>query len=170
MAQNKLTRRRFVATSAATAVAVAAPYVRTAHSAGKLTVGFWDHWVPNANAASQTLCEEWAAKNKVDVQVDYVTSQGNKNLLTIAAEAQAKSGHDIFAFPSWQPSDHVNTLEPIDDVMAELVKQHGAVNKTVEYLARFTDRWVAAPEPRRWRGSGHSEIDIFPDCVRQEKG
>src|SRR3984893_12233483 len=145
MAQNKLTRRRFVATSAPPAAAVAAPYVRTAHSAGKLTVGFWDHWVPNANAASQTLCEEWAAKNKVDVQVDYVTSQGNKNLLTIAAEAQAKSGHDIFAFPSWQPSDHVKTLEPIDDVMAELVRQNGAVNKTVEYLARFTDRWVAVP-------------------------
>ena len=69
-------------------------------------MGFWDHWVPGGNNASKALCEEWAAKNKVDIQIDYITSQGNKNLLTIAAESQAKSGHDIFAFPTWQPADH----------------------------------------------------------------
>jgi hypothetical protein len=34
------------------------PYVRGAHAAGKLSVGFWDHWVPGANTASQKLCEE----------------------------------------------------------------------------------------------------------------
>jgi ABC-type glycerol-3-phosphate transport system substrate-binding protein len=101
--------------------------------------------VPGANIASKALCEEWGAKNKVDVEIDYITSQGNKNLLTIAAESQAKSGHDILAFPSWQPSDHVNSLEQVDDVMAELIKQNGAVNKTVEYLARSNSRWVAVP-------------------------
>jgi ABC-type glycerol-3-phosphate transport system substrate-binding protein len=146
MARDKLSRRRFIATStAASATVIAAPFVRTAHAAGKLSIGFWDHWVPGANGASKALCEEWGAKNKVEVVVDYVTSQGNKNLLTIAAESQAKSGHDIFALPSWQPSDHANSLEPVDDVMAELIKQNGAVNKTVEYLARSNGRWVAVP-------------------------
>ena len=53
---------------------------------------------------SKALCEEWAAKEKVEVQIDYITSQGNKNLLTIAAEAQAKSGHDILAMPTWRPA------------------------------------------------------------------
>ena len=81
-------------------------------------MGFWDHWVPGANQASTDLVNEWAAKEKVDVSIDYITSQGNKNLLTIAAEAQARSGHDIFAFPTWQPSDQANRLEPVDDVMA----------------------------------------------------
>ena len=100
MARTKLTRRQFVATTAAaSATAIAAPFVRTAHAAGKLTIGFWDHWVPGANNASEALVKEWAAKEKVEVQIDYITSQGNKNLLTIAAEAQAKSGHDIFAMP-----------------------------------------------------------------------
>jgi ABC-type glycerol-3-phosphate transport system substrate-binding protein len=146
MPRDKLSRRRFIATStAASATMIAAPFVRTAHAAGKLSIGFWDHWVPGANGASKALCEEWGAKNKVEVVVDYVTSQGNKNLLTIAAESQAKSGHDIFALPSWQPSDHANSLEPVDDVMAELIKQNGAVNKTVEYLARSNGRWVAVP-------------------------
>lgn len=44
-------------------------------------------------------------KEKVDLTIDYITSQGNKNLLTIAAESQARSGHDILAFPTWQPAD-----------------------------------------------------------------
>jgi hypothetical protein len=72
------------------------------------------------------------------VSIDYITSQGNKNLLTIAAEAQARSGHDILAFLTWQPADHANRLEPVDDIMTELVKQNGKVNPTVEYLAAPT--------------------------------
>ena len=107
MKKTKLTRRRFVATTAAaSATMIAAPFVRTANAAGKLSIGFWDHWVPGANNATKALVEEWAAKEKVEVQIDYITSQGNKNLLTIAAEAQAKSGHDILAFPTWQPQAH----------------------------------------------------------------
>src|SRR5262249_62343484 len=70
---------------------------------------------------------------------------GNKNWLATAAEAQARSGHAIFAFPSWQPADHANRLEPVDDIMTELIKQNGAVNPTVEYLAKSTGRWVAVP-------------------------
>jgi hypothetical protein len=63
-------------------------------------MGFWDHWVPDANKACTNLVNEWAAKEKVEVSIDYIPSQGNKNLLTIAAEAQAKSGHDILARPA----------------------------------------------------------------------
>src|SRR5262245_1895972 len=143
MLKSKMTRRRFfLATSTAV---IAMPSVRGAHAAGKLSVGFWAHWVPGGNKASQALCEELAAKEKVELSIDYIPSQGFKLLLTIAAEAQAQSGHDISAFPSWQPADHVNRLEPVDDIMAELIKQNGAVNPTVEYLARFNNHWVAVP-------------------------
>jgi hypothetical protein len=79
------------------------------------------------------------------VQIDYITSQGHKNLLTIAAEQQARSGHDIMAFPTWEPHGRSQSLEPVDDVMAELIKQNGTVNKTVEYLARASNRWIAVP-------------------------
>src|SRR5499427_7193006 len=146
MLRSRITRRTLLEKSALVAAAsVAMPYVRGAYAAGKLSIGFWDHWVPGGNNASKALCEEWGAKEKVELSIDYITSQGNKNLLTIAAEAQARSGHDIYAFPSWQPSDQANRLEPVDDVMAELIKQNGAVNPTVEYLAHSTGRWVAVP-------------------------
>ncbi len=145
MRKPELSRRRFLATTAASTAVLAMPHVRGAHAAGRLSIGFWDHWVPGANKASQVLCEEWGAKEKVEISIDYITSQGNKNLLTIAAELQARSGHDIFAFPTWEPQAHARNLEPVDDIMTELIKQNGAVNPTVEYLARDKGRWLAVP-------------------------
>src|SRR3979490_3270713 len=102
MSRTKLSRRQFVAATALSSAAlISAPYIRTAHAAGSLTMGFWDHWVPGANKASTELVNEWADKEKVEVSIDYITSQGSKLLLTIAAESQAKTGHDILAMATW---------------------------------------------------------------------
>jgi ABC-type glycerol-3-phosphate transport system substrate-binding protein len=141
-----LTRRSALKTAAlATTALVAAPYVRGAHAAGKLSLGLWDHWVPGANNTSKALIEEWAAKEKVEVQVDYITSQGDKNLITIAAEAQAKSGHDIFAFPTWYPQAYQEQLVDVTDIMEPLIKQNGAVNDTVTYLGKANNKWLGVP-------------------------
>lgn len=146
MTHRKLSRRKFVATAAgASAATLAAPFVRTAGAAGKLSIGLWDHWVPGANEASKALINAWAEKEKVDVQIDYITSQGNKLLLTIAAEGQAKSGHDIITMTTWLPNEHAKLLEPVDDIMTDLIKQNGAVNATVEYLGKADGKWVGVP-------------------------
>ena len=146
MAFNKFARRRFVAgTVASSAALVAAPFVRSAYAAGKLSVGFWDHWVPNANNATETLIKEWAEKEKVEVTIDFITTQGNKLLLTGAAEAQAKSGHDILALTSWLPSRYAEQLVPVNDIMEPLIKANGAVNATVEYLGKVDGKWLAVP-------------------------
>src|SRR5207248_1280528 len=44
--RSKLTRRRFLATTTASSALIAMPFVRGSHAAGKLSIGFWDHWVP----------------------------------------------------------------------------------------------------------------------------
>ena len=118
MSRKKLSRRQFIAATALSSAAlVTAPYVRGAHAAGKLSIGFWDHWVPGANKASTDLVNEWAEKEKVEVTIDYIPSQGNKNLLTIAAEAQAKSGHDILRDAHLVAHANAELLEPMNDVM-----------------------------------------------------
>ena len=142
---SKLTRRGFLATTAASTALVAMPYVRGSYAAGKLSIGFWDHWVPGANDTSKVLVEEWAAKERVEVQLDYITSQGNKLLLTTAAESQARSGHDILAMATWLPQDNAKNLEPVDDIMAPLIAQNGAVNATVEYLGKADNHWIVVP-------------------------
>ena len=68
MSRKKLSRRQFVAATALTSAAmITAPYVRGAHAAGKLSIGFWDHWVPGANKASTDIVNAWAEKEKVEV-------------------------------------------------------------------------------------------------------
>jgi ABC-type glycerol-3-phosphate transport system substrate-binding protein len=146
MASRKVSRRRFVGGTAVLSTAmVAAPFVRGAYAAGKLSIGFWDHWVPNANGATEKLVKEWAEKEKVDVTIDFITSQGNKLLLTTAAEAQAKSGHDILALSTWLPAQYAEQLVPMNDVMEPLIKQNGNVNATVEYLGKVGGKWLAIP-------------------------
>jgi ABC-type glycerol-3-phosphate transport system substrate-binding protein len=146
MSRKKLSRRQFVAATALSSAAlITAPYVRGAYAAGKLTMGFWDHWVPGANKASTDLVNEWAAKEKVEVSIDYITSQGNKILLTTEAEAQTKSGHDILAMATWLPHAHAEVLEPVNDIVEPLIKQNGAVNGTVQYLGRAGDKWLGVP-------------------------
>ena len=144
MKRKPLTRRRLLATSsAACAATIASPFVRTAHAAGKLSLGFWDHFVPSANKTSDALIQEWAAKEKVDVQIDRYT--GNKALLTLAAEAQARTGHDILYMTSWLPHHYAENFEPVDDVMAELIKQNGPVSDIISYLGRANGHWLAVP-------------------------
>src|SRR5215468_6829160 len=146
MSGRRLSRREFVASTAVTSAAlVTAPYVRSAHAAGKVSIGFWDHWVPGANKASTDLVNEWAAKEKVEVQIDYITSQGNKNLVTIAAEAQAKSGHDIFQMPTWWCHSNSDLLEPVNDIMDPIIKENGEVNGTVKYLGQLDGKWMGVP-------------------------
>src|SRR6516165_5595116 len=146
MSRRKLSRRQFVAATALSSAAlVSAPYVRTAHAAGKLTMGFWDHWVPGANKASTELVNEWAEKEKVEVQIDYITSQGNKLILTATAEAQAKSGHDILAQQAWLPHANADLLEPMNDIIASIIKENGEVNGTVKYLGQADGKWLGIP-------------------------
>jgi ABC-type glycerol-3-phosphate transport system substrate-binding protein len=146
MSRRKLSRRQFVAATALSSAAlITAPYVRGAYAAGKLTIGFWDHWVPGANKASTDLVNEWAAKEKVEVQIDYIPSQGNKLLLTTQAEAQAKSGHDIIALSTWLPHAHAENIEPVNDIVEPLIKQNGDVNGTVKYLGVANGKWLGVP-------------------------
>ncbi|MBV9553530.1 MAG: extracellular solute-binding protein, partial [Alphaproteobacteria bacterium] len=66
-------------------------------------------------------------------------------LLTAAAEAQAKTGHDILGLLAWYAPGYAESLEPVDDVMAELIKQNGEVNSGATYLGKQDGHWVAVP-------------------------
>lgn len=147
MTHRRISRRRFIAGTSAAAAAgtLAAPFVHTAHAAGSLNVGMWDHWVPGANAVTEKIIKEWAEKEKVDVKIDFITSQGQKLNLTAVAEAQAKAGHDMLYISSWMASREWESLEPVDDIMADLIKENGDVSDVAKYLGRINGKWVAVP-------------------------
>jgi ABC-type glycerol-3-phosphate transport system substrate-binding protein len=142
----RVSRRQALKLGAAASV-LPLVHIRTAGAAGKLSVGFWDHWVPAGNDALRKLVQKWSDQSKVDVNIDFITSVGNKNLLTIAAEAQAKTGHDIEAFPTWEVHNHSDQLEPVDDVMGRLAQKYGKIDPITEYLAKADGHWRAVPAP-----------------------
>src|SRR3954463_4185762 len=141
-----VSRRRVVA--GGVALGLAAPFVRSANAAGSLTIGLWDHWVPGANDVQSAIIKEWADKEKVDVKVDYITSQGNKLLLTLSVEAQARSGHDIMEFTNWESAQYNQALENHDDVVKQVVAQNGPIDPAVEYLGKYEGRWLGVPMTR----------------------
>jgi ABC-type glycerol-3-phosphate transport system substrate-binding protein len=146
MGYSRLTRRAVLKTAAlGSAAAITAPYVSGVHAAGTLTLGCWDHWVPGANNTLTKLCNEWGEKNKVEVHIDYITSQGEKDKLTAAAEAQAGTGHDIMSHRDWNIRIHQNMLEPLDEVIAALIQKYGPISPVAEYLARSKGVWLGVP-------------------------
>ena len=158
MAATILTRRTLLRTAALAAAALGVPYVRGAHAAGELNIGFWDHWVPGANEPLQQLCHEWADKEKVALNIDFITSSGDKLALTAAAEAQAGAGHDILRISDWQPGAYADRLEPVDELVNALIAEHGKVLLGTEYVGKQKGHWVAMP-------TGNGTTALVP-CAR----
>ena len=138
-----VTRRTAMKISAAAALPLV--HIRTAGAAGKLALGFWDHWVPSANDTLRQQVEAWAAKNKVEVMIDFITSSGNKLLLTAAVEYQARAGHDILPIANWDVINYADRLEPVDDVITDLQRQYGQYGDTYRYLGLVDQHWRAVP-------------------------
>ncbi len=136
-----LTRRNALQLGAA-ATALPLVHIRTAGAAGSLTLALWDHWVPTGDDAMRKLVDAWATTNKVDVKVDFLSSN---LVVTRAAEAQAKTGHDVFAFDQWSVQQYPDDLDPVDDIMDRLIAKYGKLGRAYEYLAKVNNRWMAVP-------------------------
>ena len=166
MASPTLTRRTVLNTVALATTALAMPFVRGAHAAGKLSCGFWDHWVPGANEPLAKLCREWADREKVELTIDFITSQGDKLALTATAEAQARSGHDVLQMSDWYVAARAENLEPVDELVTSLIKEHGKLLLGSEYIGRQKGRWIAVPTGVQTTGQTPcARIDHFKQFV-----
>jgi ABC-type glycerol-3-phosphate transport system substrate-binding protein len=145
MSKSSNVSRRNAVKLGAAAAALPLVHIRTAGAAGKLNIGFWDHWVPGANDTMQKQVDAWAAKSKVEVTADFITSSGGKLQMTPAAETQAKTGHDVMTFISWDIQNYADSMEPVDDMMKRITDASGAANDVVGYLAKVKGHWIAVP-------------------------
>src|ERR1700709_163926 len=139
-----MTRRKAVRLGAA-AAALPLVNIHSAGAAGRLSVALWDHWVPAGNEAMKKMVGEWAEKNKVDVTLDFLTAIGNKIMITMAAEAQAKTGHDIYAFDMVSLHECADQLDPMDDIMKVFIAKYGKIGRAYEYLGVSEGHWRAVP-------------------------
>ena len=79
------------------------------------------------------------------MHIDYITSQGDKDLLTASAEAQAHTGHDIMSNRAWQIQVHRRMLEPLDDVVKAVIDKAGPISPVAEFLAKAEGKWFGIP-------------------------
>lgn len=156
--------RRNVLRAGAGVVAVAggstlsAPMVHAQGSAGALRFAFWDHWVPGGNDALKELGARWAERNRVNLTLDFINTTGNQLQLTIAAEAQSRSGHDGISLLPWDPGAYADQLEPVDDLVAKLIAANGPINPVAEFLGKREGHWRGVPAT--------SGTQNKPACVR----
>jgi len=158
MPHRRQVARRKLLKLAATAATLPLVHIRTGRAAGRLAVGFWDHWVPAGNTVLQRQCQDWAARNQVDIALDFITSIGNKLVLTQAAEAQAGTGHDVLHFSQWEVHNHADKLEPVDTEVERLAGAFGKASRLSEYLGRVAGHWRAVPSS--WGAQ------VKPPCAR----
>jgi ABC-type glycerol-3-phosphate transport system substrate-binding protein len=142
--KKRLSRRSTLRLGAA-ATALPLVHIRSAGAAGRLNVALWDHWVPAGNDAMRKVVAAWADKNKVEVNLDFLTAIGNKINITMAAEAQAKTGHDIYAFDMWSVHEYADSLDPVDDIMKTFIAEYGKIGRAYEYLGVSEGHWKAVP-------------------------
>lgn len=150
MPSKLLTRRTILKTAALTPPAIAAgslaaPFVHGAYAAGTLSMGTWDHWVPGASQVLQKICQDWAAREKVELKFDLITSNGDKDLLTLMAEGQAKAGHDIMGLRNWYVFSQKDRFVPVDDIVKPLLDKYGKIAGAAEYCAKIDGHWLAVP-------------------------
>ena len=149
LSRRAATRRKVLKFGAA-ASALPWVHVRTAGAAGSLTMFTWDHWVPACNVELRRQIAVWAEKNKVEVKLDFITSQGNQTLLTLNAQALARTGHDVIHGSNFWMQDLAEKLVPVDDVVNRLQAKYGPANRVATYLGKSKDQWIAVPSS--WGG------------------
>ena len=150
--------RRSALKLAAASAALPLVHIRTAAAAGKVNIGFWDHWVPGANDVMQKQVNVWAEKNKVEVTADFITSSGGKLNLTPAAETQAKAGHDAMTFVNWDVRNYSDSLVDVSDVVKGVMSFAGTPNDAATYLGSEKGAWFGVPST--------SGTQTKPACAR----
>ena len=69
MKKTSINRRKFVkGVSAVGGYTIAAPYVKTAHSAGKLLLGIWSHWIPGADDMLRHILVKWERRMELKLR------------------------------------------------------------------------------------------------------
>lgn len=157
-------RRALKFGGAAAAATIPWVHIRTAGAAGTCSIMLWDHWVPAGNVEMKRQIAIFADKTKTEVKADFITSQGNQTLLTINAEAQAKTGHDVIDLSNWTVQDVGHLLEPMDDIVGRLEAKNGKANQVANYLGKHKGKWAAVPKSWGTQNKGPSaRISLMKD-------
>ena len=146
----KVTRRQFlkgaVAGGTAMAGSIMAPgLLKKAYGQKvKLNVLLENHWVPGAADIHKEIINEWAKKNNVEINIDFVAECPQIRSVA-SAENKAGAGHDLMMLCTFDGVSFKNNLEPLNDVAGYIQKKYGKFDEVGTYLSYQDGVWVTVP-------------------------
>ncbi len=110
-----------------------------------LNIVQWSHFVPAYDTWFDKYAQEWGAKNKVNVAVDHVPNL--EVPARLAAEASARTGHDIIQFQSqFQTYRFEKLLVDVGDLVDHATKLYGNPIKLGKDTSFINGVWRAVPD------------------------
>jgi ABC-type glycerol-3-phosphate transport system substrate-binding protein len=146
----KVTRRQFlkgaVAGGTAMAGSIMAPgLLKKAYGQKvKLNVLLENHWVPGAADIHKEIINEWAKKNNVEINIDFVAECPEIRSIA-SAETKVGAGHDVMFLCTFDGASFKNNLEPLNDVAGYIQKKYGKFDEVGTYLSYQDGVWVTVP-------------------------
>ena len=163
----RLTRRQFLGTTAAGALAAPHIWVRPAGAQQKqLSVLAWSHFVPAYDKWYDQWAAEWGAKNNVKVTIDHIP---HLNLASkIAAEIATQSGHDIVQLAGSGTEKFAPALIDVQDLADKLGKKYGGWTPLAKNYSEVKGRYHSIPDyfidfPGLYRKDLWTEIANMPN-------
>src|SRR5258708_2238140 len=120
----RLTRRQFLGTTAAGALAAPYIWVRPSWAQSKqLSILCWSHFVPAYDKWFDQWGQEWAGKNNIKLTIDHAPHLSIPP--KIAAEVATQSGHDIVQMVGTGSEKFAPALIDVQDLADKLGKKYG---------------------------------------------
>ena len=141
----KLTRRQFLGTSAAGALAAPHVWVKPAWAQQKqVSILTWSHFVPAYDKWFDQWGQEWAAKNGVKLTIDHIP---HLNLpAKIAAEVATQTGHDIVQMAASGTEKWAPALLDVNDLADKLGKKYGGWTSLAENYSMVKGKYFSIPD------------------------
>src|SRR5215471_9925812 len=113
---------------------------------GELKILQWSHFVPAYDTDFfDPWAQDWGTKNNVKVTVDHIALA--QLPARSAAEAQSKSGHDIFGwFAQGGPRLYDDLLVDLSDIVKQQGDKNGGWDKSAEDLCLVDGKWKGMPD------------------------
>lgn len=124
-------------------VIILALSLRLALQKQEITVLVWSHFIPDVDRVLKKHAEEFGAAKGIKVRIDTIDLQQFAAIK--AAEAQAKSGHDIIMNYGADPMLYDELLANVSDLVNDLSDAYGGLIPLATETGRVGSQWKSVP-------------------------
>jgi multiple sugar transport system substrate-binding protein len=138
-----ISRRRFLATSAATATMLAWDRAPAVAEKRELTFLSWNHFVPASDEELRRQAEEFGKQAGATVRVDTIAHL--QLPAKYASEAAAQSGHDMILAGGSVAYLYEQQLVDVNDLVDDLGKRYGGFYPFAKEMGLMASGWKVVP-------------------------